>query len=103
MFKTIFKIRPKGLHVLIAIQFFMYASYCFVLEEKALRYLYLLKLFEGFTATDYSRFYAYATSINAVGLLVILPVLSKLFHLHDSLLLTICVGTEAGGNGSLQL
>ena len=65
---------------------------------KALKYLYLLKLFEGFTATDYSRFYAYATSINAVGLLVILPVLSKLFHLHDSLLLTICVGTEAGGN-----
>ena len=98
MFKAIFKIRPKGLHVLIAIQFGMYASYCFVLEEKAVRYLYLLKLFEGFTATDYSRFYAYATSINAVGLLVILPVLSKLFHLHDSLLLTICVGTEAGGN-----
>ena len=45
-----------------------------------------------------TRFYAYATSVNAVGLLVILPVLSKLFHLHDSLLLTICVGTEAGGN-----
>ena len=98
MFKAIFKIRPKGLHVLIAIQFCMYATYCFVLEEKALKYLYLSKLFEGFTATDYSRFYAYATSINAVGLLVILPVLSKLFHLHDSLLLTICVGTEAGGN-----
>ena len=97
MFKTLFKIRPNGVHVLIAIQFFMYASYCFILEEKSLKYFFLLKTFEGFTATDYSRFFAYLQAINAVGLLLILPILSKILQFHDSLLLTICVATESGG------
>ena len=97
MFRAIFKIRPNGLHVLIAIQLYMYASYAFVLEEKSMKYLYLLKVFEGFTAADWSIFCAVLTSLNAVGLLLLLPILSKVFHFHDSLLLTICVGTESIG------
>ena len=97
MFKSIFKIRLNGVHVLIAIQFYMFATYWFVLEEKALKYLYMLKTFEGFTATDYSRFFAFSTSVNAVGLLIIVPIMSKVFHWHDSMLLTICLTTETAG------
>jgi MFS family permease len=47
MVKTLFKIRPKKLHILIAVQFYMFGSYWFILEEKALKYLYMLKTFEG--------------------------------------------------------
>ena len=97
MFRAIFKIRPNGLHVLIAIQLYMYASYAFVVEEKIMKYLYLSKVFEGFTGADYSIFSAFSESINAVALLLLLPILSKVFRFHDSLLLTICVGTEATG------
>ena len=98
MFKSIFKIRPNGLHILIAIQFYMFATYWFVLEEKALKYLYLRQEIENFTGTDYSWFFAFSTSVNAVGLLLIVPILSKIFHFHDSMLLTICLSTETAGN-----
>ena len=54
LIKTIFKIRRYGLHLLIALQFYIYASYAFTWEEGRLRYLYLLNVFEGFDGSDYS-------------------------------------------------
>ena len=54
LIKTIFKIRHYGLHLLIALQFYIYASYAFTWEEGRLRYLYLLNVFEGFDGSDYS-------------------------------------------------
>ena len=44
----LFRKRPKGVHWLIAIQVYAFASYWFVLEEKALKYLFMLKNFDGF-------------------------------------------------------
>ena len=59
LFKAIFKRRPYGLHILIAMQLYGYASYCLTWEERSLRYLYMLKTFEGFDAVDYSRYYSF--------------------------------------------
>ena len=59
LIKTIFKIRRYGLHLLIALQFYIYASYAFTWEEGRLRYLYLLNVFEGFDGSDYSRYSAF--------------------------------------------
>ena len=62
MFKTMFKRRRHGLHIMIGLQYFLYASYSFTWGEKYIRYFYMLKTFEGFNAADYSIFYAYTCS-----------------------------------------
>ena len=48
MIKTLLKRRPRGMHWLIAIQMFAFALYWFVVQEFHLRYLYMLKSFDGF-------------------------------------------------------
>ena len=96
-FKCLFQFRPNKLHVLIAIQFYMFGTYWFVLEEKVIKYLYMLKTFAGFDATQYSWYYAYDRAIHAVGLLLILPICSKIFKMHDSLILTLTLFTETCG------
>ena len=98
MLQCLFRRRPKGVHWLIAIQVYAFASYWFVLEEKALKYLFMLKIFDGFDQTDYSWYFAYETAINTVGLLVIFPTMSNFLHIHDTAMLAICVGLESLGN-----
>ena len=54
MFRCLFKKRDKGLHWLIAIQIFLFITYWFVVYETAeMRYLYMLKTFDGFSGADY--------------------------------------------------
>ena len=98
MFQCLFKQRPKGVHWLIAIQVYMYTSYIFAVHVNLLRYLFMLKTFENFDSSDYAMFNMYNTLLCIVGCLVIVPILSKYFGLHDAAMLTICVGTEALGN-----
>ena len=62
MTKTIFKRRPYGVHILVALQFYIYASYTFIWPNLSLRYLYMLKTFEGFDGEDYSSFNAFTYS-----------------------------------------
>ena len=62
MIKTVFKRRPHGLHFLVALQFYLYGSYSFTWSERGIRYLYMLKTFEGFDGADYSRFLAFTAS-----------------------------------------
>lgn len=62
LFRAIFKRRPYGLHILIAVQLYVYASVAFAWEEQSVRYLYMLKTFEGFDAIDYSRYYSFTCS-----------------------------------------
>ena len=59
MFKSLFKRRPHGLHILIVLQFFLFAIYTFTWVEFSMRYLYMLKVFEDFNAAGYSLHYAY--------------------------------------------
>ena len=60
--KAIFKKRPYGLHLLIALQFYLYASYAFTWEEQRVRYLYMLKTFEGFDGVAYSYYSVFRSS-----------------------------------------
>ena len=62
MIKTVFKRRPHGLHILVALQFYLYGSYSFTWPERQIRYLYMLKTFEGFDGADYSKFLAFTCS-----------------------------------------
>ena len=95
MFKTLFKRRPRGMHWLIGIQIYAFASYWFTIQEIFMRYLFMLKTFEGFDAISYSWFYNYETVSNMVGLLVIFPIMSNYFLIHDTAMLTIFVSLEA--------
>ena len=63
LIKTIFKIRCHGIHLLIALQFYIFASYAFKWTELSLRYLYLLNVFEGFDGSDYSRYSAFQSCV----------------------------------------
>ena len=58
-FRCLFKKRLNGVHYLILLQFFNGACYWFILEEKSLQYLYLLKVFDEFDAIDYSYFFLF--------------------------------------------
>ena len=97
MFKTLFVCRPNKLHWILLVQFSMYAIYCASYEEELIRYLYLQKSFEGFTGTDFAYLTVFITSINSVGLLVILPILSQLFKFHDATIQTMSIAVECLG------
>ena len=96
MCKTLFTKRPNKLHWILFMQFSMYAIYCASHEEELMRYLYLQKSF-GFTGTDFAYLTAFITSVNSVGLLVILPILSQLFKFHDATIQTITIAVECLG------
>ena len=51
--------RPYGLHMMIALQLYLFGSYCFTWPEMQIRYLYMLKTFEGFDGADFSIFFAF--------------------------------------------
>ena len=95
MIKTLLKRRPRGMHWLIAIQMFAFALYWFVVQEFHLRYLYMLKTFDGFDGTSYSWYIIFSNACSIVGLLVLIPIMSNYFLFHDAAMLTICVGLEA--------
>ena len=61
MVKAIFSKRPYGLHFLIALQFFLYASNAFTWESYSLMYLYMQKTFD-ISGSDYSRYSAFLSS-----------------------------------------
>ena len=96
MFKALFTKRPNKLHWIIAVQYFLYASYCYSNEEEVMRYLYLQKSV-GVTGTDYAYLTVFTTLINSFGLLVLLPILSHKFKLHDASIQTLCLAVECIG------
>ena len=89
MFQTLFKRRPNGLHWLILLQFCTFSIYWLSIQEWKLRYLYMLKTFNGFDGVDYSMFQIYEASLHIFGLMVVMPLLSRYFEFHDAALLTI--------------
>ena len=100
MFKCLFKKRPNGMHWLIAIQFLQYGFYVFAFEEIIVRYFFMLKTFEGFGPVKFAMFNIYESVLCSLGLLIILPIMSKKFGLHDAAILTIGVGLEGIGNSN---
>ena len=84
MVHAIFKTRPNKLHVLLAIQFYCYASYKFTIEEKLLRYLYLNKTMD-FDGPAFSWLTVFMTICSRVGALLVLPFLSHICKMKDIL------------------
>ena len=96
MFQCLFRKRNRGLHWLIAIQICCHSIYWFTIYDfTEMRYLYLLDTMDGFNGSQYSYYSTYMMSLTVIALLFILPILSNYFKLHDALILTICVSTEA--------
>ena len=99
MFRCLFKKRDKGLHWLIAIQIFLFITYWFVVYETAeMRYLYMLKTFDGYSGADYSYYNAYCCILTVFGLLFIQPLMISYDGLHDALYISICLGSETISN-----
>ena len=96
MCKTLFVCRPNKLHLIVLVQFVLYAIYTSSWEEEHVRYLYLQKSF-GFTGTDFAYLRVFIETIRSVGLLVILPIMSKLFRFHDATIQTISITVESLG------
>ena len=96
MIKAIFKTRPNKLHILLAIQFYCFGSYWFAVNEKQLRYLYLNKTLD-FDGVDFAWITVFTTSINTVGLLLVLPFLSYMCQMHDTFIQTIVITGETIG------
>ena len=84
MFNALFTKRPNKLHCILAIQYLLYCIWMFSVEEELMRYLYLQKVLDGFDGTDFAYLTVFITSINSIGLLIILPILSHKLKLHDS-------------------
>ena len=96
MFGALFRLRPNGIHILLAIQYFCFASYWFSIPENELKYLYLQNTL-GFDGTDYSWLTVFRTGFNTLGLLLILPFLSQFCKLHDTMIQTIVTTAECIG------
>ena len=96
MFGALFRLRPNGIHILLGIQYFCFASYWFTIPENELKYLYLQNTL-GFNGTDFSWLTVFRTSLNTVGLLLILPLLSCWCKLHDTMIQTIVITCECIG------
>ena len=96
LLKTLFARRPNKLHWLLLVQFIVYAGYKCSYEEELIRFLYLQKSF-GFTGTDYAYLTVFITSLNSVGLLIILPILSQWFRFHDTAVQTLGLSVETLG------
>jgi len=87
MKSVITKDRKTILKFLIFLQFFCYAMYLFTLMMHQLVYLYMLLVFDGFTETDYAHFNIIMSLLSFVCLMVIMPLFSGKFEVHDALML----------------
>ena len=97
LFKTFSKKRPKGRRNLVLMQFLIYGSYFMITEEGALDYVYLKHEFSGFTGSDYSYITNYKNFLSVLCLLVLTPLFTKRFGIHESLLSSIALAMACLG------
>ncbi len=81
MLKTVFKPRKNWLRAIILVQILAYGLLWFNLGQGALEYLYMLKVFEGYTETEYANFSAIGAIVMALNMFFIIPLLK----FHESL------------------
>ena len=80
-------------------EIFLFITYWFVVYETAeMRYLYMLKTFDGFSGADYSYYNAYCCILTVFGLLFIQPLMISYDGLHDALYISIYLGSETISN-----
>ncbi len=56
MLRCVFKKRERGLRPILLLVFLSYGVYLFILPERHILYLYMLRSFEGFTGEDFAYF-----------------------------------------------
>ena len=89
MKSVVTKDRKSILKFLIFLQFLCYGLYLFTLQMQSLTYLYMLLVFDGFNETDYALFNIVMSLISFVCLMIIMPIFSGKFQVHDALMLFI--------------
>jgi hypothetical protein len=86
---TIFQKRPRGLRKLLFVQLFVYALYWFLVDQNEQMQLYFLHIIPDFSSSDFSLYVAFIKVVSMISLLLVLPIMSKVFKWHDALIVTI--------------
>ncbi len=76
MLKALFRQRPGHLRQLLIIQIVCYACLWFNYEYQNIEYLYLLKVLDGYTETEYAYYYAINSIAWSLFILFILPLIN---------------------------
>jgi hypothetical protein len=92
MFKTLIKKRPGNLRLLLILQIFLYGILWMNCQwEYGMEYLYMLKVYENATETNYAYYTAVKSLSTSFIMLVILPRL----HIHESLYIILGLSSQA--------
>jgi hypothetical protein len=95
--ETLTKKRANNLRMLLLVQLGCYCIYWGVVEYGSLLYLYMLKLFPGFTPAQFANLSIAGNLVNMLVIFGVIPVLSGRFKLHEStVLVCICSVTCIG-------
>jgi hypothetical protein len=91
MFKTLIKKRPRSLRWLLILQVFLYGLLWINYQWEFMEYLYVLKVYEDATETNYAYYYAIKSILMSFVMLLILPRL----NIHASLYIILALSTQA--------
>ena len=83
--------RKTILKFLILLQLILFIIYWLYID---MIYLYLRLVFKPFDASDYATFSVIINICNAICLMIIVPILSQKFKIHDAMLIFIILVTE---------
>ena len=95
--RTLFKKRPYGRRNIILIQLFIHASFWIMMAENNIRYPFMLRQFSGFTGTDWSRLQVFTYVKDIISLLILMPLLTTKFQMHETLFNTFGLGLNCVG------
>ena len=91
------KDRKTIVKLLVLSQLLAYSICMFSSQAHRMTYLYMLLVFDDFTATNYAHLSLVTQSAKAIILIVIMPILSRKFKVHDALLLSVFSACEILG------
>lgn len=99
MFKALVQKRSGTLRCLLWLQLFLYGGLWLNLVGRGNEYLYLQKIFEGYSGTSYAMYRAGMQALSAFTLLLIMPIISRsttgCVKIHETIFTTIALGIEA--------
>lgn len=83
------KPRESSTKRLVYLQIFNCTLYWFVMEEQNMLYFYMARRFDGFDGTDFALYTMTIKIAGIVGLLFVIPLLSKAAGLHESAIMLV--------------
>ncbi len=97
MVATLTQRRPGYLRSFVLIQVVCLGMYWFMVEQVNILYLWLLHEFSGFDGTDYSYYTVYYKLLGITGLMLVMPLLSRVLGVHESVILVGINAANAAG------